>query len=142
MTNTYLPLLNLLDRKPWTEQALCARSADSDTPHDPDAVFPVKHPKASDPVILTCRACPVSGHCAAEALIVNESWGIRAGYFINGRMSTEQRDALVAIADTEGVIIPDAARTKPSRPVASVNHPSPTHCKGGHEASQKLRVAQ
>ncbi|MGC0365051.1 hypothetical protein ABH922_003035 [Rhodococcus sp. 27YEA15] len=128
MTSTYLPLLNLLNGAPWTEEALCARTGDY------DAVFPTRQPKPSDPVILTCGVCPVIGQCAAEAVMASEPYGIRAGVYIDYRMTRSQRARLVAIAEAEGVELPDSAKATPPRPLGGATAmAAKTHCTHGHE---------
>lgn len=123
MTITFLPLLNLLDRAPWTEESLCSKS------DNPDAWFPVSAVKSHDAAILTCAMCPVIGQCAAEAVASGEAWGIRAGIFHDGSSGADRRhrEALTAIAEANGVKVPDPVRTSP------IANADKTHCKRGHE---------
>ncbi|MDJ0405849.1 WhiB family transcriptional regulator [Rhodococcus erythropolis] len=123
MTITFLPLLNLLDRAPWTEESLCSKS------DNPDAWFPVSTVKSHDAAILTCAMCPVIGQCAAEAVASGETWGIRAGIFHDGSSGVDRRhrEALTAIAEANGVKVPDPVRTSP------IANADKTHCKRGHE---------
>jgi len=124
MTITFLPLLNLLDRAPWTEESLCSKS------DNPDAWFPVSTVKSHDAAILTCAMCPVIGQCAAEAVASGETWGIRAGIFHDGSSGVDRRhrEALTAIAEANGIAI--VATQISANPVANAEK---THCKRGHE---------
>lgn len=125
MTTTFLPLLNLLDRAPWTEESLCSKSE-----LDPDAWFPTAGSKSHDPAILTCQMCPVIGQCAAEAVASREMWGIRAGIFHDGSSGENwrHREALTEIAEANGIAI--VATQISANPVANAEK---THCKRGHE---------
>lgn len=136
MTITFLPLLNLLDRAPWTEESLCSKS------DNPDAWFPVSPPKSNDAAILTCHMCPVIGQCAAEAISAKETWGIRAGVFHSGdsRAASRKFEALRAIAESRDVKIPEQAIADQERKelvgMAAVNA-ARTHCKHGHEFTEE-----
>lgn len=62
---------------PWTEMGLCNQT-------DPNAFFPDKGDSAN-PAKAICNLCIVKTQCAEDAIINNDTIGIRGG------LSTEQR---------------------------------------------------
>lgn len=134
MNSIYLPLLNVLDRAPWTEGSLCALSKDR------DAWFPARRPNAHDPAVLTCQMCPVIGQCAAEALAAGEAWGVRAGIYLDSMRPAQRRAVLTDIALKYGVAVPggvDPDHVVQDPNVGSYARTVRTHCSQGHEFTKE-----
>lgn len=130
MTITYLPLLNLINRDPWTEQSSCSRAK------DPDAWFPTSAAHLRTEPIRICSNCPVIAQCAAEAVSSHEIYGIRAGVYLNGEVGADRlhRDELTAIAEAGGVTI--------VQPKITHGNAVKTHCKRNHEFTREnTRIA-
>lgn len=139
MTITFLPLINLLDRAPWTEESLCSKS------DNPDSWFPTAGSRSHDPAILTCQVCPVIGQCAAEALASDEAWGIRAGVYLDTMHPSRRRELLTDIAEKHGAKLPVdvisslQAKRLPKTPPkgGAAMNAEKTTCRSGHEFSEE-----
>lgn len=130
MTATFLPLLNLLDREPWTTESLCSKG------EDPEDWFPTRGAQSHDRAIRACRACPVIGQCAVEAHAANESWGIRAGVYLDTMPGKVRREVLAEIAAEHGFEVLDDENTVlagHSVGMGAQMSKLKTHCRSGHE---------